>query len=67
MISARSVAAAAVAAALTVSTPFSAQAPAGDKEGVRQAALDYRRRHLQRSARAHRAQRASDAQQARLL
>ena len=41
MISARSVAAVAVAAALTVSTPFSAQAPAGDKEGVRLAALDY--------------------------
>ena len=39
MISARSVAA--VAVALAVSAPFSAQAPAGDKEGVRLAALDY--------------------------
>jgi hypothetical protein len=41
MISARSLAALAVAAALTVSTPFSAQTPTGDKEGVRLAALDY--------------------------
>ena len=41
MISARSIAAFAVAAALTVSAAPSAQTPASEKEGVRQAALDY--------------------------